>query len=170
MTKIQVTNDLMNLFQLQEELDRILFNYVDTSQKWDIAYEELGQLLNELNTYFRNYIQSNNRQLPENEMYWSLFMDNVSRIMYFKIFAYINLQKELSEEQKEKIKHALYDAASCLPDVQGRNYQFLQEIGQTYSHLYDDHSQFEKTYLAKNNRLFDCIKYFHEFCLQKISN
>jgi len=170
MTKIQVTNDLMNLFQLQEELDGILFNYVDTSQKWDIAYEELGQLLDELIAYFRNYIQSKNGKLPENEMYWSLFMDNVSRILYFKTFAYINLQKELSEEQKEMIQQALHDAASCLPDVQGRNHEFLQEIGQTYDQLYHDHGQFEKTYLDKNYRLSDCLEYFHDYCVQKIYN
>jgi len=170
MPRIQVTNGILNLFQLQEELDGILFNYIDTSQKWDKAYEELKELLDELTAYFKNYLQEHDGRLPDNEMYWSLFIDNVSRILYFKTVAYMNLQKDMTEEQKELIKSALHDAAGCLPHVQGRNFEFLQEISQTYDLLFNENAHFEKYYFDKNNGLADCLENFKAYCVQKVLN
>ncbi|MED3662645.1 hypothetical protein NST62_07815 [Ureibacillus sp. FSL K6-8385] len=170
MARIQVNNDILNLVQLQEELDGILFDYIDTSQKWDSAYNELKQLLEELIAYFKNYLRKNDGKLPDNEMYWSLFMDITSRIIYFKTFAYMNLLNDINEEQKEAIKQALHDAAGCLPNVQGRNMEFFQEISQTYHQLFQEKDDFEKYYYDKNNSLHDCLEYFNEYCVQKILN
>lgn len=169
MEKNQISQNYLNIVQLQEELDGILFNYIDTLQKWEKAFEELKRLLEEITTYFKNYVESKNGQLPENEMYWSLFMDIVSKIIYFKTVAYLNLVKDLDEEQKTLIKNAFHDAANCLPNVQGRNKEFLQEIGQTYHQLFDD-EEFERIYLEKNKSLKECLEFFKGYCGQKMQN
>ncbi|MEK4255223.1 hypothetical protein [Ureibacillus sp. FSL K6-2830] len=170
MPKIQIRNDILNLVQLQEELDGILFDYIDTSKKWDLAFEELKQLLDELVTYFKNYVRRKDGRLPESDMYWSLFIDIVSKIIYFNTIVYMNLVKEMTEEQKEQIKKSFHDAANCLPDVQGRNLEFLQEMSETFNQLFHEEDEFERYYLDKNNGLKDCIRFFNEFCNQYGNN
>lgn len=168
MSKIQVSNNILNLVQLQEELDGILFDYVDTSQKWDKAYEKLDVLLNELMTYFNSHIQRNNGNLPEGDVYWTLFMDIASRLIYFKTVASMNLVGATCEKEKESIHNALHDAANCLPNVQSRNLDFLQEMSQTYEQMFDgEEREFEQMYLEKNNSLLDCLTSFKNYCDQE---
>lgn len=168
MSIIQVKNNVLNLVQLQEQLDGILFDYVDTSQKWDRAYEELNNLLNELMSYFNKQIQKNGRNLPEGDVYWTLFMDIASRLIYFKTVALINLSEINFAEQRESMKQAIHDAAKCLPNVQSRNIDFLQEISQTYGQIFDaEEREFEQQYLEKNHSLRDCLASFKNFCDQE---
>lgn len=171
MSKIQVSNNFLNLVQLQEQLDGILFDYIDTSQKWDKAYEEIDYLLIELITYFNTQIQRSNGNLPEGDVYWTLFMDIASRLIYFKSVALMNLVGNNSAEQKVMIKNALHEAANCLPNVQSRNLDFLQEISQTYGQIFgDSQREFEQIYLEKNNSLKDCLASFNQYCRQETKN
>lgn len=168
MSKIQVNNNIMNLLQLQEEFDQILFDYIDTTPKWEIAFERLEELLREAIYYFTSHIE-NEGKLPEGNVYWALYMDTVARLMFFKTLSYMNKTQDIVN--KEEIIEAIHDAVRCLPNVEKRNHEFLQEISSTYEKLElfnGKEGEFERYYIEKKYSLEDCIKYFHEYCNNKV--
>src|SRR5690554_4918576 len=108
MSNIQVNNNILNLVQLQEELDGILFDYIDTSQKWNQAFERLEELLRQTISYFTSYVR-NEGKVPEGNVFWALYMDIVAKIIYYKTLSYMNLESN-SVEKKDEIIKALHDA------------------------------------------------------------
>lgn len=169
MSNIQVNNNILNLVQLQEELDGILFDYIDTSQKWNQAFERLEELLRQTISYFTSYVR-NEGKVPEGNVFWALYMDIVAKIIYYKTLSYMNLETN-SVEKKDEIIKALHDAVNCLPNVEKRNHELLQEISNTYEKLElfnGNEGEFERHYIEKNNTLEDCIKYFNEFCKNEV--
>ncbi len=73
------------LAQLQEKVDEIIFDYIDTSKNWGKAYKGLNNLFQQTVQFYEKYVDENN--IPEANVYWTLFLDVVGRLIYFKTLA-----------------------------------------------------------------------------------
>lgn len=165
---IQIAGNYLNVVQLQERMDDTVFSYIDTTQKWDKAYPSLDNLLNQAVTFFKDYVESSNGELPKSNTYWNLFMGIASKLIYFNTVSYYRLNDSQQNHVKENVLGSLIYAANCLPEVCNEvNSEFLKEISQSYEEIefYNGtKGAFEKMILANNNRFDDCVKSFYEFC------
>ena len=103
---IQVKNNILNLAELQEKLNRVVFDYVDTTQKWEKAQENLQHLQLQLVEYFEQYISRNDGALPSGNPYWVLFLDLASRLVYFNNLVKQNVVPELDETTRNEVANA----------------------------------------------------------------
>lgn len=168
--KIQVSDNILNLAQLQDKMDDIVFNHLDTTQNWKRAYEGLDELLLQAISYFKVQVEEANGTLPKGTVYWNLFMDIVSKIIYFRTSAEKHLVDFNNPSEKEKVLYTLKVAANCLPNVQKGNKEFLQEIAQFYEEIElfeGKEGAFEQFYLSKNNSIEDCLKNFEQRVVER---
>ncbi len=135
MVNIPVTNNIINLAQLQEKLNETVFNYIDSSQQWDKAYKELENLVHQVVEYFNNWVNKEG-QLPKANTYWTLFIDIASQLLYFYGLAWQHVMPEQDKEVKDKIGNIYTVAANCMPDVKSEERQmFFEEIAKSYLQL-----------------------------------
>lgn len=165
-TKASLTNKTLNLVQLKDEMDEIIFNYIDTTQKWEVAYSLLDELLKSAVDYFNRYVKAYG-ELPKENTYWVLFLDIVSKIIYFHTIAYYQLNVKQQQDVKEQTIQLLTTAANCIPDVNKEvNAEFLNEIASSYDKIQasiGEQGAFEKMIINQKNRASDCIKEFEKF-------
>ena len=167
MLKDSFTMDNINLFQLKERMDEYVFNFIDSTQKWEKAYVSLDELVAISVDYFQRYLKENG-QLPKGNTFWVLFMDVASKLIYFHTMALYHLKKNDSEETFQKKVIKLYTmAANCIPEINKEaNKEFLKEISISYEsiELFDGiQGEFEKVIKNKNNQIQDCLATFNEF-------
>lgn len=161
--KIQVSDNILNLAQLQEKMDGVVFDHLDTTQNWQKAFVELDALLKQAISYYHQQLEETNRNLPKGNVYWNLFMDITSKLIYFRTFAEKNLLDISNSLDKEHVLNNLKVAACCLPNIQKGNYEFLQEIAQTYEEIElfeGKKGAFEQFYFSLNNTLEKCLENF----------
>lgn len=161
--KIQVSDNILNLAQLQDKMDGVVFDHLDTTQNWQRAYDDLDALLLQAISYFNTQVKESNGNIPNGSVYWNLFMDIVSKIIYFRTFAEKNLVDFNNASDKEKVLYNLKIAANCLPNVQKGNKEFLQEIAQFYEEIElfeGKEGAFEQFYFLQNNAIDDCLRNF----------
>ncbi|RTQ95858.1 hypothetical protein [Lysinibacillus telephonicus] len=163
--KISVTSKALNLLQLKETMDEIVFNHIDSAQKWEKAYNELNELINSTVHFFNSHVTKEG--VPRQSTYWVLFMDIASRLIYFHTVAYHHLKKEQNEEVTKDILQLYTLAANCIPDVRKlASAEFLMEVAQSYEELEyykGKQGEFERVILEQNNRATDCINAFSKF-------
>lgn len=161
--KIQVSDNILNLVQLQEKLDGVVFDYLDTTQNWKKAFVELDALLKQAISYYQQQVEEKKRNLPKGNVYWVLFMDIASKLIYFRTVAEKNLIDLSDATNKDHILFNLKVAANCLPNVQKGNSEFLQEIAQSYEEIELFEGQrgaFEQFYFSQNNSIEQCLENF----------
>lgn len=161
--KIQVSDNILNLAQLQDKMDGIVFDHLDTTQNWQRAYDDLDALLLQAIAYYKAQVKEANGNIPKGTVYWNLFMDIVSKIIYFRTFALKNLVDLNNASEKETVLFNLKVAANCLPNIQKGNKDFLQEIAQFYEEIElfeGEEGAFEQFYFEQNNSIDDCLKNF----------
>lgn len=165
-TKVPMTNNALNLLSLKEGMDEIIFNYIDTSQNWEKAYSSIGELLDDAVEYFNRFVINNNGKHPQENTYWVVFMDLISKLIYFHTLSFYRLNQNANKE----IKDLLTIAANCIPDVQKIvNAQFLNEIGRIYEEIElieGKEGGFEQLILKQNNRAKDCFEAFSTYIKQ----
>jgi hypothetical protein len=153
----------LNLIQLKEEMDGIVFNYIDTSQKWDVAHTQLDELLKNAIDYFDSYTKANG-DLPKENTYWVLFLNFGYKLIYFHTISYYQLKGCDNEEVKERVVELLTLAANCIPNVKKRSHgEFLNEIARSLEEIQQEpkiQGEFEKSILEQNNQVKDCILSF----------
>nr|WP_106780092.1 hypothetical protein [Lysinibacillus timonensis] len=164
-TQIQVKNGLLNLPQLQAKMDEMVFDYIDSSQKWEKAYKGLDNLLQQTVSNFANYIDRQNGSFPESNVYWNLFADILAQLIYFKTLA----QKQISDmkipEVKEYILYSYTVAAKCIIHFQEH---LLDEISKSFEDvelLNGKEGAFKEAIKNANNDLDKCLKQFYEFSI-----
>ncbi|KGR86391.1 hypothetical protein CD30_19010 [Ureibacillus massiliensis 4400831 = CIP 108448 = CCUG 49529] len=164
-TKLSITGKDLNLLKFKEDMDEIVFNYIDTTQKWEKAYSQLDELLNGAVDYFNSHITGVG--MPKQNTYWVLFMDITSKLIYFHTLAYQQLKMIQNEDVTKEVLQLYLVAANCIPDVQKlANAEFLMEVAHSYEELklYNDkQGEFEKVLLKQNNSADKCIQAFYEF-------
>lgn len=165
---IQIAGNFLNVVQLQERMDDTVFNYIDTTQKWEKAYASLDDLLNQAVTFFKDYVVRSNGELPKSNTYWNLFIGITSKLIYFSSISYYHLNNKQQHDVKKQVLRSLTYAANCLPEVRNElNHEFLKEISQSYEEieLYQNtKGAFEEMILTQNNRFEECLKSFYEYC------
>ena len=124
---------LINLAKQQFKLDRIVFENIDTSNKWEKARNLLSELVQESEMFFKDYIVNNNGRLPEPNAYWALFMDLVSKMTYFTAYA----EQQLNPNPTIAEKYAA--AASFLPNCELEGcIDFYEEICTNYEAIVNE--------------------------------
>ncbi|MEO4052168.1 hypothetical protein [Solibacillus sp. CAU 1738] len=160
MLSIPVTNNILNVAQLQENMNETVFNYIDSTQNWHKAYSELNNLVHQVTQYFNNWVEKEG-ELPKGSTYWTIFMDIVARLIYFYGLAQEYLIEEQGEALKEEILNIYTVAANCMPDVQSEdNQDFLEEIKKSYLQL---NTTEHNTLLLNPRTINNCIATFSEF-------
>ncbi len=164
--KVSNTNKALNLLQLKETMDEIVFDYIDSTQKWEKAYEEIDELLNNTVNFYNNHVIKEGG-VPKQNTYWVLFMDIASKLIYFHTMAYYQLKKQQNLDVSKEVLQLYKIAANCIPDVRKlANAEFLIEVAQRYEEieLYNGkQGEFERIILEQNNRANDCINAFRKF-------
>ena len=157
---IQVKNNILNLAELQEKLNRVVFDYVDTTQKWEKAQENLKQLQSQMVVYFKQYIERNEGALPSGNPYWVLFLDLASRLIYFNNLVKQNLMSDLDQVTKNEIANAYEISAKIYPYKQSEESdEFLEEVEKSLQQITDSARLVDKS----SHPLSRCIESFHEY-------
>ena len=158
--KIQVKNNILNLAELQEKLNRVVFDYVDTTQKWEKAQENLQDLQSQMVVYFEQYVSRNDGALPSGNPYWVLFLDLASRLVYFNSLVKQNLVSDLDEATRNEIANAYEMAANIFPYKQSEeNDEFLEEIEKSLQQITSNTRLVDKS----SYPLSQCIENFHDY-------
>lgn len=157
---IQVKNNILNLAELQEKLNRVVFDYVDTTQKWDTAQENLQQLQSQMVVYFEQYVSRNEGTLPSGNPYWVLFLDLASRLIYFNNLVKQNLLSNIDEAMQNEIANAYEISAKIYPYKQSEEGdEFLDEIEKSLQQITDGTRLVDKS----SYPLSKCIENFHDY-------
>ncbi|RHW38645.1 hypothetical protein D1B33_07150 [Lysinibacillus yapensis] len=163
-TKIP-TEKSLNLLQLKEQMDEIVFNYIDTSSKWEIAYSKINELLQIAVHHFERYVEVNG-ELPKENTYWVLFLNLGYKLIYFHTISDYQLKEQPSEADKKRAVELLTLSAKCIPNVQSENHaEFLEEIIKSLVHIQEEQgkqNELKKVILDLNNRPCDCLQSFLE--------
>ena len=157
---IQVKNNILNLAELQEKLNRVVFDYVDTTQKWEKAQENLQQLQSQMIEYFEQYLSRNEGVLPSSNPYWVLFLDLASRLVYFNNLVKQNVVSDLDEKTRNEVANAYEMAAKIFPYKQSEeNDEFLTEIEKSLQHITNHARSVDKS----SYPLSQCMETFHNY-------
>ncbi|MBD8026795.1 hypothetical protein H9636_08995 [Ureibacillus sp. Re31] len=170
-TKVPMTNNhTLNLVELNDRMEEIVFNYIDTTQNWKKAYTNLDELVKSAVNHFNHVVQANG-ELPKENTYWVLYMNVVCKLLYFHTISNYHLQMNIDQDVKKEVLNLLTVAANCIPDVHMEdNAEFLKELATSYENieLYNGkQGEFEKMIVAQNNRVIDCIKTFSTYSINQ---
>lgn len=161
-TKVPL-KDALHLLHFKEQVDEIVFNYIDTSQKWEVAYFELNLLLEKATAYFDSIMEASGDK-PKGNTTAVLFMNSAYKLIYFHTISYYHLKETNQESSKDKVLELLTLAAKCIPDVKKENHaEYLKEIAKTYeeiSQVQGKQQEFEQAILEQNNKIADCFAHF----------
>lgn len=158
-TQIEIKNNLLKVTQLQDKVDEIVFDYIDTSKNWGKAYKGLNNLFQQTVQFYGKYV--NEHGIPNTNVYWSLFLDVVGRLIYFKTLAEKHLTDLKTDEDVENIIEGFVVAANCLSNVTENNeHNLLDEISESFEEiqLLDGvKGKFKQAIVDKNNTLEESL-------------
>lgn len=161
-TRVPMGN-AVNLLQLKEQLDEIVFNYIDTHQQWDIAYSKLDSLLQNVIGYYESYMKANG-DIPKENTTANLLLNMSYKLIFFHTISYYHLKETNQEAVKDRTLELLSLAANSIPDAQRENHsEYLEEIAKSYaeiSKVQGSQQKFVEAILEQNNRITDCFASF----------
>ncbi|MCM3388043.1 hypothetical protein M3649_07820 [Ureibacillus chungkukjangi] len=161
-TKVPLKNAVY-LLQIKEQLDEIVFNYIDTTQKWEVAYDKLDELLEKATIYYNGFMEANGDKPKENTSA-ILFLNISFRLIYFHTISYYHLKVTNKEAVKNQVLELITLAANCIPDVQKEGHaEYLNEIAKSYeeiSQVKGKQVEFEQSIIEQDNRIVDCFNYY----------
>jgi len=163
MSTIVPKKNTLYVLQLKEQVDETVFNYIDTSEKWDVAYAKLDALLKEAIVNFENYMEVNGEK-PKEDTTSVLFLNGLFKLVYFHTISYYHLEDNKQNEKRAKVLELLILAANCIPNVAKGNFaDYLKEIANSYeeiSQVEGKQQEFEKAIIEQNNKISDCFAAF----------
>lgn len=155
---IKITNEILNVGTLQHVMNQTVFDYVDTSQKSEKAYEILDDLLHQAVNYFNEQLEKYDGELPKRSTYWPLFMDVTSKLVYFNGLTHAQLIDSTDEDARLHIVEMYKISARCLPNVKSEeNGEFLEEIAKSTALLLG-----ESVTLETSSTLEECLAQFKQ--------
>lgn len=158
---IGITNEILNVGTVQRIMDQTVFDYVDTTENNEKAYEILDDLLHQVANYFNSQIEQSGGELPKRNTYWTLFMDVVSKLIYFNGLTHMQL---IDKEDSDACQHILgmyQTSARCLPNARtSENIELLEEIQKSVQQLPQRAEGHEK--LETSGTLEECLTSFYE--------
>ena len=167
-TQLEIKNNLLNVAQLQEKVDEIIFDHIDTSQNWGKAFKGLNNLFQQTVQFYVKYIDENG--IPNTKVYWSLYLDVVGRLVYFKTLA----ERHLTDIQNDKDVDHIIDgykvAAKCLPhDNVNNEHELLDEISESFEGiqlLEGEKGKFKKSIHEHNPSMNESLKILYDYFIK----
>lgn len=98
----------LDIISMQEQVDEIVFNYIDTSANYEQAYKQIAPKLDEAMQFLQRYLEKNSLQVPPSNTYWTIFAGLVSKLAYFKAFTMWKLQHGSTEEMNRLFVASAY--------------------------------------------------------------
>ena len=133
--EVNITNNVLNIATLQQKMETVVFDHIDSSQNWVIAYQKLSELFTQTVNYFNERVAQENGHLPKVNTYWSLFLNISSQLIYFTALAKQNAE-QLTAETKQNIANAYIAAANILPNATTEEMEeYLEEVQKSYKAL-----------------------------------
>ena len=164
--EIQVIREHLDIVKLQEKMNSIVFDYLDTSSHYTKAMRALTPLYTQATTFFKEYIESKAGELPKANTYWHLFIDCSAKLCYFLAASIYYSSNEL-QKTPEKVERLLAIAASSLPSIeQEENEEFLSAIFALYSDVVEDQDKvaaLRENVLAQKGDAKQCLQQFKVF-------
>lgn len=158
-----MSNGLLNLPTLQQRLDELVFDYIDTKPNWGKAYLSLDELLEQSTSFFVKYVEGKDGQLPKPSSYWILYMEVNAKLIYFTTLALKNYESKSSGVTNEMLAERFETATKCLTSLHTEeNEEFIEEIKESFNLV----SNGEPFTGANDRTVEDCINVFYEFSKQ----
>ena len=156
--EVSISNNVLNIATLQQKMETVVFDHIDSTQNWPVAYKKLDELFKQTVNYFNQYVANNGRQLPKTNTYWTLYLNIASQLVYFTALAKSNVEAGQYSEVKENIAKAYKVALDCLPASNSEeNEQFLEEVIKSYTALTGE------AIAVEPRKTEQCIAAFSEF-------
>ena len=163
--KMQVKREHLDIMELQEKMDRIVFDYIDTSNNYRKAMRDLNQLYTQVTSFYKDYMDEYTDEIPPSNTYWFLFIDCSAKLCYFLAASIYYASNEL-QETPQKVEQLLETAARCLPNLeQEENEEFLKAIFNLYAEIVADETQtvqLRDEVLEQNGNVTQCLKHFKQ--------
>lgn len=164
--EIQVIRDHLDIVKLQEKMNTIVFDYLDTSNNYPKAMRELNPLYTQVTTFYKEYVDSKAGELPGANTYWHLFIDCSAKLCYFLAESMYYSSNEL-QKTPEKVEQLLTIAAFSLPSIeQEENEQLLLAIFALYSEVVEDEEKIaslRNAVLEQKGAVKQCLQQFKLF-------
>ncbi|GGG27275.1 hypothetical protein GCM10007425_22300 [Lysinibacillus alkalisoli] len=133
MTIKRTKGDLLDIMSLQEQVEQIVFDYMDTSVRYEIAYEQLNPLFQETINYYMTYLDKQ-QALPTASTYWHMFASTTAQLSFFLSVVLLSTAK--TDEQRKEGMTLAHIAVTSLPYVQAESIDLVvQEMNDTYTRL-----------------------------------
>lgn len=165
---VKVKNDIIDLLGMKEQMDVIVFDYIDTSKHWSKALKGLSSMLQQVVSHYKSYVKRSNGQPPAANSYWLLFADLSAKLAYFNALVMHELQREKSQIANDlEIENLLLLAGYGLPAIENEeNEELLEQIFDLYKKLPIENSKekavaFEANVRKNNGNVKEAIAYFH---------
>ena len=153
------SNNVLNLADLQQKMEEIVFDYIDSKPNWEKAYMLLDEMLEQTTRYFVDQVQDKG-ELPQPSVYWTLFTELNAKLIYFTTLALKNREKKSSGITNEVLANRFETAAECLVNIHTEeNEEFVKEIQATFEEV-SDRTDFKG---GQDRDTVQCIKAFYEF-------
>lgn len=145
MLKIFQDKQYLKVSEIEDHLNQVIFECIDTSEKWERVEKELAEIEREMEQFYVKIIDENSGEVPKENSFWHLFLGVVSKVLYFKSLAMASLN-EGNEKLAPKLKMAMVTAIETLPNKQTEeNEEFLNEISNTIRRLFSEEVEIKPT-------------------------
>lgn len=164
--KMQVKREHLDIMELQEKMDRIVFDYIDTSNNYRKAMRDLNQLYTQVTSFYKDYMDEYTDEIPPSNTYWFLFIDCSAKLCYFLAASIYYASNEL-QETPETVEKLLETAARILPNIdQEDNEAFLTAIFDLYTEIVADDTKVVRLrdeVLVQKGNVTQCLQQFKQF-------
>jgi len=169
--EIQVIRDHLDIVKLQEKMNSIVFDYLDTSNNYKKAMRALTPLYTQVFTFYKEYLEARAGELPKANTYWHLFIDCSAKLCYFLAASIYYSSNEL-QQTPEKVERLLLNAAYSLPSIeQEENEELLTAIIALYGEVIEDEEKvtaLRNNVLAQKGDVKQCLQQFKLFVEKEI--
>ncbi|MFJ7950046.1 hypothetical protein ACIQZG_00800 [Lysinibacillus sp. NPDC096418] len=169
--EIQVIREHLDIVKLQEKVNSIVFDNIDTSDNYRKAMRDLNQIYTQVTTFYKDFIDGHDGEIPPANTYWYLFIDCSAKLCYFLATATYYASNEL-QKTPEKVEKLLEAAARTLPNIeQEENEEFLTAILSLHAEISDDEIKttlLREEVLKQKGTVKQCLQYFKQFVYLEI--
>ncbi|MEE3805797.1 hypothetical protein V2H29_02420 [Lysinibacillus fusiformis] len=170
--EIQVIRDHLDIVKLQEKMNAIVFDYLDTSNNYPKAMRGLNPLYSQVTTYYKEYVDHRSGELPSANTYWHLFIDCCAKLCYF-LAASTYYSSNALQKTPEKVERLLTIAAYSLPGIeQEENELLLTDIFALLKEVLEDEEKMttiRNEVLAQKGDVKQCLEQFKAFVDEELT-
>ncbi|MGN4124346.1 hypothetical protein ACMGD3_04895 [Lysinibacillus sphaericus] len=170
--EIQVIRDHLDIVKLQDKMNSIVFDYLDTSNNYTKAMRGLKPLYAQVTTFYKEHVDGLAGELPTANTYWHLFIDCSAKLCYFLAASTYYATNEL-QKTPDKVERLLAIAAYSLPSIeQEENEEFLTAIFALYHEVVGDDEKttlLREGVLAQKGDVKQCLHQFKVFVEKEIT-